>query len=99
LENIPDDIKVHFEVLVSKDVAQSCDLLPFDIWVRGSNRFRNRFGGFADDLQISNYGINGSVVLIKRVPSQTRRVVLNLAYSLTDIFEIDSKSRGMNRLL
>jgi len=53
LYNIPYDFVTYAEVVVRDNIAESCDLSPFDVRIFFFYLIREVFDGFTDDLQVS----------------------------------------------
>jgi len=54
LEDVPNDLHIHSEVLMDEDVAKPANTLPLDLRSPGAGVLRNLLDGLADNFQISN---------------------------------------------
>jgi hypothetical protein len=53
LDDTPNDVEIHAEVVVNDLVARACDVLPRNVRLPGFRRVRETLDGLADDLELS----------------------------------------------
>ena len=62
-DNVPQDVFVNAEVLMSHDVTKSGDASPLYVRITCLHLSRHMFGTFADDLQVAHDGTKGLFVI------------------------------------
>jgi hypothetical protein len=63
--DVHDDLRVHNEISVNQDVTKPSDSLPLDIRHRRANLGRQSLHRLADDLQVSDHGIESLLIVLE----------------------------------
>lgn len=85
--DIPEDVFVNPEILMSNNVSKGSNFPPFDPGESFARLWRNAFGGFPDDFKISQDRIVGLLIGEKLVPLLTRHKTQNLVAGSMDILK------------
>jgi len=70
-----------------QDISEPCNSLPLDLWNAGPEIGWQTPGGFANDLEISNYGIDRFVIPTELIETKSARISLNLVASSDDVVQ------------
>lgn len=85
LGGIPDYRGIHGKIGVSQNIAKAGDLLPGNLRMRRSERFRQAFHGFTDDFKLTDYGVLCFQVGFERAAVQTRDVAFDSVAAFDDV--------------